>query len=267
MCRFQPDSVDWLVHGNTGRPKPWALSTEARQQVLQLAQTRYAGFNYPHLRQKLVEQEGFCLSRETLRRLLREAGLASPQKRRSRLYRARRPRRSCLGLMASNSTKPPTPPDISARSTKWSLNTACRSPSIATVTASFSATIHTGRWPKNSPDGSSQPRSDARSRNSESSRSRLIHPKPRAASNVSGEPFRTASPANCASPAPPPASRPISSSIASSRTSIAVSLSRPNRPIHELAQPKPAIRSSAQKRKPKPLIYSYSGHPAIAATP
>ncbi|HVJ05272.1 MAG TPA: hypothetical protein VM578_06355 [Candidatus Saccharimonadales bacterium] len=40
-----------------------------------------------------------------------------------------------------------------------------------------------------------------------------------------------------------------------------------NRPIHELAQPKPAIRSSAQKRKPKPLIYSYSGHPSIAATP
>jgi len=100
MRRFQPDSVDWLVHGNAGRPKPWALSAETRQQVLQLAQTRYAGFNDSHLHQKLVEEEGFGFSRETLRRLLRKAGVASPQKRRPRLYRARRPRRSCLGLMA-----------------------------------------------------------------------------------------------------------------------------------------------------------------------
>jgi hypothetical protein len=41
-----------------------------------------------------------------------------------------------------------------------------------------------------------------------------------------------------------------------------------DRPLRELIEPKPAIRSSAQKRKSKPLnIYRYSGYPAITATP
>jgi transposase len=97
--RFQPDSTDWLVHGNTGRAKPWALALALRQQVIELARTRYAGFNDSHLHQKLVEQEGLTLSRETLRRMLRAAGLASPQKRRARKYRARRQRRPRFGLM------------------------------------------------------------------------------------------------------------------------------------------------------------------------
>ncbi|MGH9691795.1 MAG: helix-turn-helix domain-containing protein, partial [Candidatus Acidiferrales bacterium] len=40
-----------------------------------LARTRYAGFNDHHLHEKLVETEGFSLSRETLRRLLRTSGV------------------------------------------------------------------------------------------------------------------------------------------------------------------------------------------------
>jgi transposase len=97
--RFQPDSADWLLHGSTGRKQPWALPVEIRQQVLELARTRYAGFNDSHLHQKLVEEEGFVLSRESVRRILRAAGLRSPQKRRPRLYRARRQRRPRFGLM------------------------------------------------------------------------------------------------------------------------------------------------------------------------
>jgi transposase len=97
--RFQPDSTAWLVHGNAGRAQPRALSPQLRQQALQLARTRYAGFNDSHLHEKLVEQEGFTCSRETLRRLLRAAGLRSPQKRRPRQYRARRERRPRFGLM------------------------------------------------------------------------------------------------------------------------------------------------------------------------
>jgi transposase len=99
MRRYQPDSVAWLLHGNAGRPKPWALTDPIRQQVLELARTRYAGFNDTHLHQKLVEDEGFAFCRETLRRLLRQAHIASPQKRRPRVYRARRQRRAAFGLM------------------------------------------------------------------------------------------------------------------------------------------------------------------------
>lgn len=97
--RFQPDSTDWLIHGNTGRAMPWALEPDTRHQIVELARTRYAGFNDSHFHQKLIENEGFSLSREAVRRILRAAGLGSPQKRRPRQYRARRERRPRLGLM------------------------------------------------------------------------------------------------------------------------------------------------------------------------
>jgi hypothetical protein len=61
-----------------------------RDRILGLARTRYAGFNDHHLTEKLVEVEGFSLSRETLRRLLRSAGLGSPRKRRPPAHRQRR---------------------------------------------------------------------------------------------------------------------------------------------------------------------------------
>jgi transposase len=97
--RYQADSVDWVRHGNRGQVKPWALAPVVRQQVLDLARTTYAGFNDSHLHSKLVESQGLSLSRETVRRILRAAGLSSPQKRRPRKYRARRPRRPRRGMM------------------------------------------------------------------------------------------------------------------------------------------------------------------------
>ena len=57
---------------------------------IRLARTTYAGFNDHHLCEKLCEVEGFSLSRETLRRLLRQAGLGSPRKRRAPAHRQRR---------------------------------------------------------------------------------------------------------------------------------------------------------------------------------
>jgi transposase len=97
--RFRPDSVAWVHHGNRGRPMPWALPARVRQKVLQLARGKYAGFNDSHLCQKLNCEENLWLSRESVRRILRRARMASPQKRRPRKYRARRPRRPRLGMM------------------------------------------------------------------------------------------------------------------------------------------------------------------------
>lgn len=97
--RFQPNSVDWVRHGNRGKPRPWALHPDLPQRVLELARSKYAGFNDSHLHQKLVEQEGFHLSRESVRRILRQAKRSSPQKRRPRTYRARRLRRPRFGMM------------------------------------------------------------------------------------------------------------------------------------------------------------------------
>ncbi len=97
--RYRPDSVDWVDHGNRGRPMPWALPASLRRTILQLARGKYLGFNDSHLCQKLHSEENLVVSRETVRRILRAAKLASPQKRRPRQYRARRLRRPRFGIM------------------------------------------------------------------------------------------------------------------------------------------------------------------------
>src|SRR5271168_1153838 len=97
--RYLPDSVAWVQHGNRGRPMPWALPIALRHTILQLARGKYPGFNDSHLCEKLRSQEKLEVSRETVRRILRAAKLASPQKRRARQYRARRLRRPRFGMM------------------------------------------------------------------------------------------------------------------------------------------------------------------------
>src|SRR5271170_1030628 len=79
-----------LAHANRGRPSPRRLPDRVRQTAICLARTTYAGFNDHHLCEKLCEVEGLELSRESLRRLLRAAGLGSPRKRRAPTHRQRR---------------------------------------------------------------------------------------------------------------------------------------------------------------------------------
>lgn len=98
--RYRPDSLAWVRHGNCGRPMPWALSVPQKQLILNLARGKYQGFNDSHLAEKLRTEENLAVSRETVRRLLRAAKLASPQKRRPRKYRSRRPPRPRFGMMA-----------------------------------------------------------------------------------------------------------------------------------------------------------------------
>ena len=86
-----------LAHANRGRPSHRQLPRTVRDRILRLARTTYAGFNDHHLREKLVEREGFSLSRETLRRLLRGAGIGSPRKRRPPAHRQRRLRSARMG--------------------------------------------------------------------------------------------------------------------------------------------------------------------------
>jgi transposase len=97
--RYRPDSIAWVQPGNRGRPMPWAFPFPQKQLILTLARGRYRGFNDSHLTEKLCAEEGLAVSRETVRRILRAAKLASPQKRRPRQYRSRRPPRPRFGMM------------------------------------------------------------------------------------------------------------------------------------------------------------------------
>lgn len=95
--RVREDGEAALAHANRGRPSPRRLPHRTRQVALRLARSKYAGFNDHHLAEKLNEVEGLTLSRETLRRLLRQEGLGSPRKRRAPAHRQRRLRSARLG--------------------------------------------------------------------------------------------------------------------------------------------------------------------------
>ena len=98
--RYQPDSIAGVQHGNRGRSVPWAFPLPQKVLILTLARGKYQGFNDSHLCQKLNAEENLPVSRETVRRILRAAKLASPQKRRPRQYRSRRLPRPRFGMMA-----------------------------------------------------------------------------------------------------------------------------------------------------------------------
>lgn len=91
--------VGWVHHGNQDRQPSNAISEEIRKRVVELACGKYAGFNDSHLQEKLVEIEGLKLSRPSVRRILRHAGIRSPQKRRAPKYRSRRERRAQEGML------------------------------------------------------------------------------------------------------------------------------------------------------------------------
>jgi hypothetical protein len=72
------------VIANRGWPSHRRLPESTRQAVVQLARSKYVGFNDHHLCEKLTEVEGLSLSRETLRRLRRKGGLSSPRRKNQR---------------------------------------------------------------------------------------------------------------------------------------------------------------------------------------
>lgn len=88
-----------VVHGNTGRA-PWnRLDEELRKRVLQLALGKYVGFNDQHLTEKLATSEALDVSRQSVRRILREAGVGAVRRRRCRQHHRRRDRKAQEGLM------------------------------------------------------------------------------------------------------------------------------------------------------------------------
>ena len=67
--------------------------------MVHLARTRYSGANHTHLSELLDEREGIDIGRTTLRRILVNAGLKSPQRRRPPKHRVRRQRMPRQGMM------------------------------------------------------------------------------------------------------------------------------------------------------------------------
>jgi transposase len=95
-----------LAHGNRGRPPANAVTAAVRQQVVTLATSRYQGFNHQHLTEMLAEHEQIDLSRPTVHRILKAAGVVSPRRRRSPRARRRRDRFPREGMLLQIDASP-----------------------------------------------------------------------------------------------------------------------------------------------------------------
>jgi len=96
---FDRADPSWVLQGSQGRAPANRTPEQLRRRIVKLARGKYAGFNDTHLCEKLAREETIAVSRSTLRRILRAAGLRSPQKRRPAKYRSRRVRRAQEGML------------------------------------------------------------------------------------------------------------------------------------------------------------------------
>jgi transposase len=88
-----------LTHGNRGRVPANRLDQGLRQRVLTLSQQRYGDFNDTHFNEMLQQHEEIRVSRETVRRWRRAAGIAPKRRHRAPAHRRRRERKPAAGMM------------------------------------------------------------------------------------------------------------------------------------------------------------------------
>lgn len=88
-----------VMHGNTGRAPRHRVSDQVRDEIIGLRRKKYAGFNDQHFTEKLCEVELVEISRASVQRILRAAGIGPPRRRRAPKHRRRRDRKPQAGLM------------------------------------------------------------------------------------------------------------------------------------------------------------------------
>lgn len=99
LAAYRKEGAAALAHGNRGRRPHHSLEAGIKGWVVELARSTYAGCNNQHFTELLAEREGIGLSRSSVRRILLEAGLKSPRKRRAPKHRSRRERYPKEGML------------------------------------------------------------------------------------------------------------------------------------------------------------------------
>lgn len=102
--RYRAEGDAGLVHRARGRPSNRKLDDATASQALAiLRQPRYHDFGPTLAAEKLAQRHGLKVSRETLRRLMAQAGLWQPRQRRV-IAHTQRPRRECFGELVQMDT-------------------------------------------------------------------------------------------------------------------------------------------------------------------
>jgi transposase len=91
--------VTALRHQGRGRPSHRRLPASVAGRVQALLRDRYAGFNDTHFTEKLREEHGLTIARESVRRLRQALGLPARHRRRPAKHRSRRPREEAAGQL------------------------------------------------------------------------------------------------------------------------------------------------------------------------
>ena len=99
MARYRRRGAAGLAHGNRGRPSRRRVPKAVRGKLLALAKGEFRDFNDQHFAEILAEEYAIRLSRSSVCRIRREAGLASPRKRRVARYHQRRERYPQVGML------------------------------------------------------------------------------------------------------------------------------------------------------------------------
>lgn len=97
VLRYRAAGVAGLVSGKRGRPSNHQLPAGKAQRALALIRERYADFGPTLAAEKLYECHGIDLAVETVRTLMRAAGLWIPRRERPPRVHQPRNRRACLG--------------------------------------------------------------------------------------------------------------------------------------------------------------------------
>ena len=95
--RLRERGAAGMASRRRGAPSNRAFGEEARREALRLVRERYADFGPTFAAEKLSEEHGLPLSRETLRKWMAEEGLWRPKRRRGARVHQSRPRRARVG--------------------------------------------------------------------------------------------------------------------------------------------------------------------------
>ena len=99
LAAYKQRGAAALAHGNRGRRPANATPDSLATEVVVLARTRYVGVNHTHLSELLRDREGIDIGRNTLRKILTNAGLNSPRRRGPPKHRVRRQRMAREGML------------------------------------------------------------------------------------------------------------------------------------------------------------------------
>lgn len=97
--KMQERGAQGLLHGNRGKRSWNKTQSETIDKVIAFARGHYHGFNDTHLTEKLREKEKLKVSRATVRRVLRQAGISAVRKRGVKRHYKRRERKAQEGSL------------------------------------------------------------------------------------------------------------------------------------------------------------------------